>query len=273
MGAAVLELDRFDPVPLRESLERDGYAVGKAMVPKELIADIRAHWHQELSKPRGDSALIWGPYFGEPNKIIRDKSTTHTMVRAFDMLWNQPMHAPTRSLCLALSRFRNQVAGVFSHDSELMTPERYGAYVTVTLYPPNEGWLVEHEDGVPNRRHWHFLVPLTFRGPDFKDGGLYMIDRHGNRIDVEQHVEAGDVLFFDANLRHGVDRIVGHDGSDVGRMQCFSIPTILELPHGNDRLLELISTKRFVKSRLRMVRDRLFGKPTNTHSGFYTYRK
>lgn len=260
---------------LRDGVAADGYAIAKGLLPAALVQSLKAFWLEELSKPRPNTPLVWGPYLGEPNRIIFDDTSTHCMVRALDMLWNQPIHAPTREMCLKLSRLRNQVAEAELHYGELMTPDRYGSYVSATLYPPGKGFLVDHEDGVDERRHWHFLVPLTFRGPDFKGGGLHMTDRHGSHIDVEEHVQAGDVLFFDANLRHGVTTIEPYPDRPVGRLQTFAIPTILELPHRNTRSIDAVGTVPFLRSRARRIRDALFGRPL-TRPGkvdFYTYKK
>ena len=45
----------------------------------------------------------------------------------------------------------------------------------------------------------------------FKSSGLYYMDRHGSRIDVDGADEPGDVLFFDATQPHGLDPIVPLD--------------------------------------------------------------
>ena len=101
------------------------------------------------------------------------------------------------------------------------------------------------------------MLLLTFKGESYADGGLYMVDREGVRVDVDALVSPGDVIFFDGSCQHGVEPVGG--GAGVGRLQMFSIPTFLETPQNNDRMLEEISIKRFVKAKLRPWKRRLMG--------------
>ena len=96
----------------------------------------------------------------------------------------------------------------------------------------------------------------------FKSGGLYYMDRHGSRFDVDGAVELGDGLFFDATQPHDVDPIVPLDeGPQLGRMQMFAIPTLLEMPYENDRIIDEISVSCFIKGKLRLLKWILFARP------------
>ena len=48
---------------------------------------------------------------------------------------------------------------------------------------------------------------LSTKGEDYHQGGLIVLRPDGEVIDVDRHMEWGDVLFFRADLAHGVPRI------------------------------------------------------------------
>ncbi len=186
----------------------------------------------------------------------------HRLYRSYDYLWNKPQHQATRDLAITLSRLRNQVIETFERDGETFAKDHFATYVTTTYYPPDGGWLQEHVDDVEGHLHWHFQVPLTFRGTHYDGGGLYYVDRHGNRIDVDAAVAPGDVLFFDATQPHGVEPIQPYkDRHSIGRMQMFAIPTLMSMPGENDRTIDQITWGRFVKAKLRPLKWKLFGRP------------
>ena len=75
----------------------------------------------------------------------------------------------------------------------------------VTRYPPT-GFVEPHLDPDPLMR---FVISgyLSKRGVDYQEGGFYMIDEKNGKLDLETHIDAGDIGFFYASLRHGVDEI------------------------------------------------------------------
>jgi hypothetical protein len=50
-------------------------------------------------------------------------------------------------------------------------------------------------------------MSLTQKGIDFKVGGAYLEDADGDRHDLDELVGPGDVIYFDARLKHGVELI------------------------------------------------------------------
>jgi hypothetical protein len=202
---------------------------------------------------------IWGHALGEENKIHFHETDKDCLYRAYDYLWNTPIHQRTRELGVALNRLRNQIVEVDERTGEFFSAENYGIYLTVSYYPPVDGRLCAHKDKSDERRHWHFILPLTFVGDHFSGGGNFIEDRHGNRISTDSLVEPGDVLFFDGSLTHGVDQIETSPEHPLGRMQMFSIPTFLDTPINNEWIAESTSIKSFLKAKLRPLKHRLTG--------------
>ncbi len=250
-------LAAVDTDSVRSSVEDSGYAIVHDVVAPADVAAMRDFWIAEFARCENVAPLVWGPYLGEANGAMFDRREEHCVYRSFDYLWNPPYHRLTREIGLALNRVRNRIVGNEDRCGELFSEDRYGVYVTTSYYPPGEGRMWEHGDGTEEHVHWHYILPLTFRGPDYDSGGLYLIDRRGVRIDVDAEMRAGSVVFFDGQLRHGVERITGRGDEPVGRLQMFAIPVLFEAPERNQRLMQLIPVTRFARSKLSRLKRRL----------------
>jgi len=254
-----IDFTEIDTDTVRTDLIEDGYSIVKDMVPVDFIETMRDFWLRAFQEQATLAPVIWGPYLGEPNRIHFHKSHDDCLYRAYDFLWNEPVDQQSRDVGVALSRIRNVITESEGLAGEVFSPDRYGIYFTVSYYPPGDGWLHDHQDQTDSRRHWHYILPITFRGQDFAGGGLHLIDRHGSDIDVDDIIKPGDVLFFDGSLSHGVKPIISDDARPLGRMQLFSIPTFLDLPQQSHRFIEEISTAQFIKGKLRPIKHRLQG--------------
>ena len=68
----------------------------------------------------------------------------------------------------------------------------------------------------------HTKIELTHKGRDYENGGFYIYDRNGSKIDVSSLINPGDVIFFDGTQTHQIDPI---KNSELGRVALFDIPT------------------------------------------------
>ncbi len=250
-------LGSVDAGAMRAEIVRIGYAIAPNVVDPAVLDHLRNFWLAEFTKPCPVAPIVCGPYLGEANGALFDESPTHCLYRSYDYLWNSPYDTLTRQVAIALNRVRNRIIGEHDHYGELMDAERYGIYVTTSYYPCGSGWMHMHRDMFENRRHWHFVLPLTFRGEQYATGGLNLIDREGERIDVEERIPTGAVLFYDGALMHGVERIEGMEGLRAGRLQMFAIPMFFDLPRDNQRHAADLSTRLFVRAKLSRLKWRM----------------
>lgn len=83
-------------------------------------------------------------------------------------------------------------------------------------YPAGGGFIQAHVDRatvnfVPSgaANYVQVLMVLTKRGVDFERGGAFLDDPAG-RVDLESHVELGDLVVYDEQIVHGVADIDPH---------------------------------------------------------------
>lgn len=76
-------------------------------------------------------------------------------------------------------------------------------------YPRGGGFMSEHRDthfpkvlGTAGMPFLQVSACMSKRGTDFNTGGGFVVDKSGNKIDLESY---GSMILFDGNQRHGVD--------------------------------------------------------------------
>jgi hypothetical protein len=75
------------------------------------------------------------------------------------------------------------------------------------FYPSGTGHLNTHRDPVGSHQLVVPTVCLSKKGTDFSEGGAYAIDETGVQHDLDSELNVGDVQFFNASMRHGVELI------------------------------------------------------------------
>ena len=70
------------------------------------------------------------------------------------------------------------------------------------------------------------MIPITFKGIDYQEGGLYVMDKKNNWIDIDNIAKIGTVIFFDGKQKHKVEKIKSQNPKkQIGRIAVFAITT------------------------------------------------
>jgi hypothetical protein len=85
----------------------------------------------------------------------------------------------------------------------------------VNHYPKGGGFMAPHADtGTANiaqhlgmSQYVQLILIMSVKGTDFKEGGAYIYDEHGNRIFYEDECMPGDIMIYDGRIYHGVEEI------------------------------------------------------------------
>ena len=256
-GNAFLHYEAFDLEAVKARIQADGYAIVKDLIPRDTLQAIRAFWVTRFQHPGALQRVTWGPYLGQPNMIGFTNDAFQCLYRSCDFLWNEPYDRATRELGIRLNGLRNLIQGFELFRGLTFSSDRYGVFVTTSYYPPGEGRLGFHTDGVLSDTPLvHHIVPLTIKGEDYQDGGLVLVDRAGRTIDVDGAMPCGSALFYNAALKHGVHPIVPFPGRSLGRMQLFAIPTTFTNIEQNRYALERIPVKNFLQAKALKLKNK-----------------
>ena len=193
-----------------ESIYNGDLYILKNAIGKEKVNHIKEEIHNfTLSKPSTFHKMLEGtPNFHRwiDKKASNDPySLRHVKHSTYLFSWNEDISGIRKIINQACCPLKF-LSGLSTDEYTNNTPkDKIVERLQVTRYPPT-GFVEPHLDPDPLMR---FVISgyLSKRGVDYQEGGFYMIDEKNGKLDLEIHIDAGDIGFFYATLRHGVDEI------------------------------------------------------------------
>jgi len=201
------------------TLDKQGYVILHNVVDLDIVEKMRKFWLAPKKKRFSSSISL-----GEPNYSHKffGKYTRH-----FEFYWNKPSDPLTYQTSLLLHYLRNTLLGNHPLYGLTFEPSKVGTYLAITHYSSGSGEMAVHVD--PNYfLPTHYVLPLTFKGDDYQEGGLFA-KKGKEEIDIESQLRPGSILLFKGSMPHGVKKVTGEGTkTNDGRLQMFSIPTIFD---------------------------------------------
>ncbi len=211
---------------LLNEVESKGFVIIKNCVSGEFISSQRSRWLPKFIKKNVDKSFVRGNLIlGEKNFLSFSNINAWCMYRNYEFLWNKTDDEEALALHKELHKFRNKMQGLDPNFGLNYNDVNYGIYISTSYYPLNIGNLLAHADGHKDIPILHYMLPLTFKGQDYDEGGLFIKDNLDKVVDLDLLVEPGDVIFFDGRLEHWVDTIKSKEPNSLGRLAVFAIPT------------------------------------------------
>jgi hypothetical protein len=215
-----------DHKEVMNTINEQGFAIIKNCVSSDFIESQRNRWKKRFDKKNVNRKFVRGNLIlGEPNFMSYSDIKAWCMYRSFEFLWNSTNDKVALDLHLQIHKFRNKMQGLPTNYGLNYNEENYGIYISTSFYPSGKGRLLAHEDGHKDTPILHYMLPYTFKGKDYLQGGLFCKDKNGKTNDIDANVEPGDLIFFDGRQEHSVDLIDGDETELPGRLAVFSIPT------------------------------------------------
>ena len=194
---------------MRAAIAAGDTYVAKEVVPKDLLVKIRAYLADigRNSLPNYRSITEGCPNFHRMNRWDA-RAYVHGCFHQFVFFpWNDDLF-DFFSLFRSVYHLKNLLSGI-PRDRFLKRQPEHGctARLAFQFYPRGLGGLNKHVDPVD---HHQLTVPtmlLSQKGEDFRQGGAYIERENGERILLDDVTGWGDVVYFNAQLCHGVERI------------------------------------------------------------------
>jgi hypothetical protein len=100
---------------------------------------------------------------------------------------------------------KNRIGG-FQRDAFLDATPKAGHISRIGFihYPRGGGMIKRHADPVGQHQLTVPVLQMSRKGEDYRVGGGYSIDERGEILDTDALMDKGDVLFFNAEVIHGV---------------------------------------------------------------------
>jgi len=118
--------------------------------------------------------------------------------------WNHDVFNVFEKMC-PIYYLKNSIGG-FEKDAFLNATPKTGHISRLAFihYPRGGGMIKRHADPVGQHQLTVPVLMMSRKGEDYLSGGGYAIDERGAVVDTDAQMEKGDVLFFNAEVIHGV---------------------------------------------------------------------
>ncbi len=211
---------------IKNKIDKDGFYIVNDFIEKEVIKELKDFWILRLHKLKTKNKHVGGNlYLGENNFTSFSDTKSLTLYRHFDFLWNKEENELSRKLNIEVHKLRNKLQNFSENTGLLYSSDCFGFYISTSFYPSNIGKMGAHIDEHKDREILQYMIPLTFKGHDYDEGGLYVMDKDNNWKDIDSMCSPGSLIFFSGKHKHKVDLIKSNNINKVGRIAVFSIPT------------------------------------------------
>lgn len=186
----------------------DIYIAKKAYAPKTVL-EIRDY----LKRVGQNSLPNYQPIVeGAPNSHRMNRWDERSYVKGcfhqFSFFpWNQDVFA-LFNLARDVYRIKNLITGLPENKFMGKTPEEgCAARLSFQFYPKGKGGMNKHSDPVDYHQIAVPMLIMSQKGEDYHTGGGFAEKEKGIKVDVDSACEIGDVVYFNAQIPHGVDLV------------------------------------------------------------------
>ena len=207
-----------------EVVKKEGLMIIDDCIDLKLLSELQNFWIEFFSKKNikaFKSRNIYGysQTLGDLNFNSLRKEKSVYILRNKQYLWNRPIHKPTVEIANQMNKYRNLTLGLSEDHGFTYSESRQSNFTQVNCYP-NQGFYPEHSDlqhrpSYSDKVLLNCMFNITFRGTHFEEGGLFLRINE-KKIDIDNLIKPGSVIFYNGNLKHGVDRISSK--AEIGRI-------------------------------------------------------
>jgi hypothetical protein len=194
---------------IREGIKDGQVYIFKNVLPKEKIALIKNYLTQvgQNSLPNYKKIEAGCPNFHRIN-IWDARSYVLCCFHQFTFFpWNQDIFSMF-NLFKKAYELRNLVNGNPREKFLGIEPED-GCIgrLSFQFYPSGAGGMNKHLDPVDHHQLAVPMMMMTKKGIDFNKGGAFVEKENGQRLIIDDFTDYGDIVYFNAQIPHGVDKI------------------------------------------------------------------
>lgn len=215
-----------NPNDVIDKIKQDGYIVCNDAIEINTFRKIQNYWINRFKKIDQKKLKEYHRNFiyrlGEKNLINKTTSKDDFRLKIHEFLWNN-IEENTRSLITEMHKFSNLCKKINEDDGLIYSNKKNVLSLSVNYYPPKDGYLSKHKDVKNTDLIFWMIFNLTFKDEHFEKGGLYLINKNGEKIDLETLSKPGSIIFFNGALDHGIDQILSKN--NIGKLSVFPFNT------------------------------------------------
>lgn len=193
--------------PFRENILLGDVYIAKKVFPENLVLEIRNYLTRvgQNSLPNYHPIETGAPNFHRIN-IWDDRSYVKACFHQFSFFpWNQDIFN-LFDLSWDVFRIKNMITGLNKNKFLGKTPEEgCVARLSFQFYPKGLGGMNKHCDPVDHHQIAVPMLVMSKKGKDFIDGGGFAEREDKSKMDIDSACDIGDIVYFNAQIPHGVD--------------------------------------------------------------------
>jgi len=194
---------------MHENIKKGDTYIAKNVFPRQKLQDIRNYLVQlgRNSIPNYRKIEPGCPNFHRINNWDARSYTKGCFHQFVFFTWNQDIFG-----FFELFRIVFQLKNLLSQlpkDKFLGIEPEEGciARLAFQFYPRGAGGLNKHADPVDYHQLTVPTMLMSTKGIEFQEGGAYLEKENGQRIILDDIADCGDVIYFNAQVPHGVETI------------------------------------------------------------------
>ena len=194
---------------MREDIKEGDTYIFKQVVPEEFLAQIRNYLIQigQNSLPNYHRIERDCPNFHRINRWDLRSYVRGCFHQFVFFPWNEDIF-DLFTVFRPIYQMKNLLSNLPKDKFLGKIPEdNCTARLAFQLYPSGLGGLNKHTDPVDAHQLTVPTMLLSQKGVDFHQGGSYVEKENGERIYLDDICGWGDVIYFNAQICHGVERI------------------------------------------------------------------
>ncbi|HEY8154915.1 MAG TPA: hypothetical protein VII72_12375 [Myxococcota bacterium] len=203
--------ERIDEI--RERTDRGGFAIVRGAFGKDVVASLRERIRRQFD-PKAD-VRISGHYQRGWKDFQRldlgEYVASSRFARYFFFFpWNgdAEIERVAADQIDIFNRLARKSAAFGSQTAADSDPDRFRMSFAIQ-YPTGGGFMSRHREWTQREegdKAYALYLALTTRGEDFDSGGAW-VELDGQKVDIDAHVEAGDLVLYRGDHYHGVSGI------------------------------------------------------------------
>lgn len=194
---------------IRSSIKSGDVYVVKGYFSKELCNEIIDYLKRvgQNSIPNYHPIKNGAPNFHRINKIDSRAYVKGAFHQFSFFPWNQD-YFDLFDKCKDAYSLKNLTSNLSKNKFLNIVPEEgCTARIAAQFYPKGYGFLNKHKDPVDTHQLTVPIMILSQKGEHFNEGGAFLCSEDGTKVIIDNLFEPGDVIYFSAEIPHGVEAI------------------------------------------------------------------
>ncbi len=193
----------------RKEIDQGDVFIAKQVIPKDKLLRLRDYLKNvgQNSLPNYQKIEKGALNFHRMN-VWDERSYVPACFHQFSFFpWNQDVFQ-LFDLCRDVYQMRNLLSQLEPNKFMGREPEEgCTARISVQFYPKSVGGMNKHIDPFDFHQTVVPIIIMTKKGKDFHEGGAFVEMSDGRHLILDDEADVGDVIYFSAQMPHGVQRI------------------------------------------------------------------